>query len=80
LITSSFTHTISRPLHPEDIINIDLTLFLYGYHGDTSKTFMLPAVDKLGRDLVEATREALELGIRACGPGKKFSGIGNAIE
>ncbi|RSH87296.1 hypothetical protein EHS25_003205 [Saitozyma podzolica] len=69
-----------RLLHPEDVINIDLTLFLNGYHGDTSKTFMLPAVDKLGRDLVEATREALELGIRACGPGKKFSGIGNAIE
>lgn len=70
----------SRPLHPEDIINIDLTLYHDGFHGDTSMTFVLSEVDKPGRNLVDATKEALELGIRACGPGKRLNGIGKIIE
>jgi methionyl aminopeptidase len=67
-------------LHPEDIVNIDLTLFYNGCHGDTSVTFALPEADNPGRELVQAAQEALELGIKACGPGRKLSGIGNAIE
>jgi methionyl aminopeptidase len=43
-------------------------------------TFFLPEVDRPGTGLVEATKEALELGIKACGPGKRLNGIGNAIE
>ncbi|OCF74587.1 methionine aminopeptidase, type I [Kwoniella mangroviensis CBS 8886] len=70
----------SRPLHPEDIINIDLTLFYKGYHGDTSATFLLPEVDEQGTDLVEATKEALEVGIKACRPGRKYKDIGKEIE
>lgn len=70
----------SRPLHPEDIINVDLTLFLDGYHGDTSATFQLPETDKLGRELVEVTKEALEVGIRACGPGRHLKDIGREIQ
>jgi methionine aminopeptidase len=70
----------SRPLHPEDLVNIDLTLFYNGYHGDTSATFLLPDVDRPGQNLTDATKEALELGIRACGPGRKLSGIGKVIE
>ncbi|WWC70025.1 methionine aminopeptidase, type I [Kwoniella pini CBS 10737] len=69
-----------RPLHPEDIINVDLTIFYNGYHGDTSATFVLPEVDKAGRDLIEATKEALEIGIRACKPGMKYKDIGTEIE
>ena len=70
----------SRPLHPEDIINVDLTIFLEGYQGDTSATFLLPEADKRGRELVEATQEALEVGIRECGPGKPLKEIGRAIQ
>lgn len=70
----------SRPLHPEDIVNLDLTLFHRGFHCDTSATFLLPDVDKQGRDLVKATGEALEVGIQACGPGKALRDIGLAIE
>ncbi|WVW83950.1 methionine aminopeptidase, type I [Kwoniella bestiolae CBS 10118] len=69
-----------RPLHPEDIINIDLTLFYKGYHGDTSATFVLPDVDRQGRELVEATKEALQVGIKACRPGRKYQDIGREIE
>jgi methionyl aminopeptidase len=72
--------TISRPLHPEDIINVDLTLFLDGYHGDTSATFLLSETDKAGRELVEVTQEALEVGIRACGPGRHVKNIGREIQ
>ncbi|OCF36818.1 methionine aminopeptidase, type I [Kwoniella heveanensis BCC8398] len=69
-----------RPLHPEDIINIDLTLYYQGYHGDNSATFLLPDVDQPGRELVEATQEALDVGIRACGIGKRYKDIGAEIE
>jgi methionyl aminopeptidase len=59
---------------------VDLTLYFQGYHGDTSRTFLLPEVDEQGRTLVEVTREALELGIKACGPGMPLNGIGRVIE
>lgn len=59
---------------------MDITLYHNLYHGDTSSTFMLPEVDKQGRELVEATREALELGITVCRPGQRFNEIGKAIE
>lgn len=70
----------SRPLHPEDIVNVDVTLFYDGQHGDTSATFLLPEVDVPGRNLTDATKEALELGIRACGPGRRRCDIGKTIE
>lgn len=70
----------SRPLEPRDIINIDLTIFYQGYHGDTSRTYCLPDVDGQGSELVEATQEALNIGLRACGPGMPLNGIGQAIE
>ncbi|KAJ1911924.1 hypothetical protein H4219_005783 [Mycoemilia scoparia] len=71
----------SRPLADSDIINIDVTLFKDGFHGDTSCTFLVnpDAVDALGKELVEATKEALDIGIRVCGPGVPFREIGNAI-
>ncbi|WVQ80759.1 methionine aminopeptidase, type I [Cryptococcus sp. DSM 104549] len=69
-----------RPLHPQDIINIDITLFADGYHGDTSATFLLSEVDRQGHNLVDATEEALHLGLRLCKPGERFSEIGKTIE
>ncbi|KAF9235584.1 methionine aminopeptidase [Melanogaster broomeanus] len=68
-----------RPLEDGDIINIDITVYLNGYHGDTSQTFLVGNVDQQGRDLVEMTNAALEVGINACGPGRPFKAIGQAI-
>jgi len=68
-----------RPLESRDIVNIDITVFLNGYHGDTSQTFLVGDVDDQGKELVKATRQALQLGIQACGPGRPFKGIGKAI-
>ncbi|KZT60768.1 methionine aminopeptidase [Calocera cornea HHB12733] len=69
-----------RPLLPNDIVNVDVTVYLNGFHGDTSRTFMLPEVDERGRALVAATEGALREGITACGPGRPFTAIGAAIE
>lgn len=61
-------------------MNVDITVYYKGFHGDTSATFVLPEVDQKGRELVNVTREALELAIGVCGPGKRYSEIGRVIE
>ncbi|KAF9226912.1 methionyl aminopeptidase [Gyrodon lividus] len=68
-----------RPLENGDIINIDITVYLNGYHGDTSRMFLIGDVDQQGRDLIEMTNAALETGISVCGPGRPFKAIGKAI-
>jgi methionyl aminopeptidase len=50
-----------RPLQDGDIINVDVTVYLNGYHGDTSATFLVgQGVDEKGKALVECTKETLE--------------------
>ncbi|KAJ7762366.1 peptidase M24, structural domain-containing protein [Mycena maculata] len=68
-----------RPLEDGDIVNVDITVYLDGYHGDTSQTFLVGHVDEPGQELVKVTNEALEAGIDACGPGRPFREIGKAI-
>ncbi|KAA1466634.1 methionine aminopeptidase [Dentipellis sp. KUC8613] len=68
-----------RPLEDGDIVNIDITIYLDGFHGDTSRMFLVGDVDEAGRDLVDATSEALDAGISVCGPGVKFREIGSVI-
>ncbi|KAH7909736.1 methionine aminopeptidase [Hygrophoropsis aurantiaca] len=68
-----------RPLENGDIVNVDVTVYLDGYHGDTSQTFLVGEVDSQGVDLVRAANAALEAGISACGPGRPFRGIAEAI-
>jgi methionyl aminopeptidase len=70
----------SRRLCDGDIVNIDVTVYLHGVHGDTNATFLVGRVDETSRRLVEVTRECLELGIAAVRPGRPFSAIGRAIE
>ncbi|XP_072513728.1 methionine aminopeptidase 1D, mitochondrial isoform X3 [Salminus brasiliensis] len=69
----------SRPLEDGDIINIDVTVYLDGYHGDTSETFLIGSVDRRGRELVEVARRCRDQAIAACGPGKPLCVIGNTI-
>lgn len=69
-----------RPLADGDIVNLDVTLYLEGVHGDTSATFCVGTVDEDSRRLVEVTRECLEVGIRAVGPGRPLWAIGEAID
>ncbi|CAI5519640.1 unnamed protein product [Closterium sp. Naga37s-1] len=69
----------SRPLEDGDIINIDVTVYLNGYHGDTSKTFYCGNVSNAAKKLVEVTEEALNAAIAVCGPDAEFKKIGQAI-
>lgn len=69
----------SRPLQDGDIINIDVTVYLDGYHGDTSETFLIGGVDEAGRRLVETARRCRDEAIAACKPGAKLCVIGNTI-
>ncbi|XP_063789534.1 methionine aminopeptidase 1D, mitochondrial isoform X2 [Pseudophryne corroboree] len=69
----------SRPLEDGDIINIDVTVYSGGHHGDTSETFLVGNVDEDGRKLVETARRCRDEAIAACKPGAPFSVIGNTI-
>ena len=70
----------SRPLSDGDIVNIDVTIFLDGVHGDTSVTVLVGDVDDHSRRLVAETRIAMDLGIDAVRPAQPVHAIGRTIE
>ena len=70
----------SRELVDGDIVNIDITAYIGGVHGDTNATFLAGDVDEESRLLVERTREALDRAIKAVKPGRRVSIIGRVIE
>jgi len=70
----------STVLADGDIINVDVTGFLAGVHGDTDATFLVGEVSEEVRLLVERTREAMLRGIRAIAPGRQLNVIGRVIE
>lgn len=63
-----------------DIINIDVTPLVDGYHGDTSKTFFVGAPSPKAKKLVEVTQECLMRGIAEVKPGARIGDIGAAIQ
>jgi methionyl aminopeptidase len=63
-----------------DIVNLDVTLFIGGVHGDTNATFAVGEIDPLSRRLVDVTEECMWRGIEAVQPGRPVSDIGAAIE
>jgi len=67
-------------LHDGDLINIDITAYRDGMHGDLNKTFLVGEASPEARDLVDRTREALARGIKAVAPGRQINVIGRAIE
>ena len=67
-------------LRDGDIINIDVTPILDGYHGDTSRTFLVGEPSPLAKKLVEVTEECLWRGIRTVKPGARIGDIGAAIQ
>jgi len=69
-----------RPLEEGDIVNIDVTAYIGGVHGDCNATFLVGDVDTDSRRLVEVTAECREAGIRAVMPGRPLSDIGRAIQ
>lgn len=68
-----------RPLEDGDILNIDVTIYLDGMHGDCSETVGIGAIDDASRSLIEATRSCMMNGIAAVRPGGEVRDIGRAI-
>ncbi len=79
-------HGIPAPftiLKEGDIVNVDVTSYKNGFHGDSSRMFFVggeEACSPLARELVEITRAALMAGINEVRPGKKMGDIGAAIQ
>ena len=63
-----------------DIVNIDITAYIGGVHGDTNATFLAGNVDEESRLLVERTHEATMRGIKVVAPGRPLNAIGRVIE
>ncbi|GGM82191.1 type I methionyl aminopeptidase [Dactylosporangium sucinum] len=70
----------STVIEDGDILNVDVTAFIGGVHGDTNQTFCVGDVTEDARLLVERTREAMMRGIRAVAPGRPLNAIGRVIE
>lgn len=68
-----------RKLGDGDIVNIDITGYLDGVHGDTNATFLVGDVDDEVRLLVDRTREATMRAIRAVAPGRPLNAVGRVI-
>jgi methionyl aminopeptidase len=70
----------STVIEDGDIVNVDVTAYLHGVHGDTNQTFCVGAVSEEVRLLVERTREATMRGVKAVAPGRPLNVIGRVIE
>ena len=67
-------------LQDGDIVNIDITAFLNGFHGDSNRTFAIGDIAEEVQLLIERTHEAMMRGINAALPGRQVNIIGRAIE
>ena len=86
-ICTSVNHVVCHGIPSEkkrlqdgDILNIDVTVILDGWHGDTSRMFFLGQPKVLARRLVDATFEAMWRGIEAVRPGATLGDVGHAIQ
>uniref|UniRef100_A0A915IPC9 Methionine aminopeptidase n=1 Tax=Romanomermis culicivorax TaxID=13658 RepID=A0A915IPC9_ROMCU len=69
-----------RPLKDGDILNVDVTIYHRGFHGDLNETFFVGNVDEAGRKLVRVTHESLTEAIKIVKPGTKYRDIGGVIQ
>src|SRR5579885_1264041 len=85
-ICTSINHVVChgipdrKPLREGDILNIDVTLILDGWHGDSSRMYYVGEVPRRAHRLVEVTYEALMRGMAAVRPGGTTGDIGEAIQ
>jgi methionyl aminopeptidase len=85
-ICTSINHVVchgipnDKPLKNKDIVNIDVTYIVDGWHGDSSRTFIVGDAPLKARKLVNATYEALMIGIAEVKPGATTGDIGAAIQ
>lgn len=69
-----------KALREGDILNIDVTVILDGWYGDTSRMFVAGTTNRKAERLIDVTHDALMRGIAAIKPGNRFGDIGHAIQ
>jgi len=69
-----------RAMREGDIVNIDVTVIVDGWHGDTSRMYGVGKISPRARRLIDVTYEGLERGLAAIKPGATFGDIGHAIQ
>ena len=85
-ICTSINHVVChgipgpKPLREGDIVNIDVTLIVDGWHGDTSRMYAVGPINRRAERLIEVTYEALKRGIAEVKPGNTIGDIGAAIQ
>ena len=85
-ICTSINHVVchgipgDKRLQDGDIVNIDVTVILDGWHGDTSRMFPVGEVKRKAQRLIDVTYESMMQGIRAVRPGATLGDIGHAIQ
>ncbi|MGF0537953.1 type I methionyl aminopeptidase [Agrobacterium sp. ES01] len=85
-VCTSINHVVchgmpdEKPLREGDIVNIDVTYVLNGWHGDSSRMYPVGTVKRAAERLMEVTYECLERGIAAVRPGARTGAIGEAIQ
>ncbi|CAM9528220.1 unnamed protein product [Ascophyllum nodosum] len=62
------------------IVNVDVTVYYKGYHGDCSEMFLVGEVDQAAKDLVQSTYDIWQEAISFCKPGRQYKGIGGVIQ
>jgi methionyl aminopeptidase len=85
-ICTSVNHVVchgiptTKPLREGDIVNIDVTLIVDGWHGDSSRMYGVGPISRRAERLIDVTYEALQRGIAAVKPGHTTGHIGQAIQ
>ncbi len=69
-----------KPMRDGDIVNIDVTLILHGWHGDSSRMYAIGEINRKAERLIQVTHEALLRGVAAVRPGATTGHIGQAIQ
>ncbi|KAL0071433.1 Methionine aminopeptidase 1 [Marasmius tenuissimus] len=69
-----------RILQDGDIVNVDVTLYYDGFHGDLNATYPVGEIDEDSKKLIKTTRDSLDAAIKLCKPGALFRDLGKAIE
>ena len=85
-ICTSINHVVChgipgpKPLREGDIVNVDVTLIVDGWHGDSSRMYAVGPISRRAERLIEVTYESLARGIAAVKPGATTADIGIAIQ
>ncbi|GBG74270.1 hypothetical protein CBR_g18681 [Chara braunii] len=69
----------ARPLQDGDLVNVDVTVYLNGFHGDLNETYFVGNADEATKKLVRITYESLEKAIAIVRPGVRFREVGEVI-